>query len=166
LIRLCAQVTTLALADAATLVTGSPAGATTAPAPATVWVDVRANSAWPVGKAVSIVDTYTGTRLRLGACRPGVACIVIREDRKLPRQWAAATYPGWPITKIKLNPTRRTSPYGQRLHTLVHELGHARGIHTHNERCSSVMYYSMRCPSGWIAPTTFTQAERRILRRH
>jgi hypothetical protein len=140
------------------------------PAPAaaanTVWVDVHANSAWPVSRAVSIVDTYTGTKLRVGRCRSGVRCIVIREDRSLPWSWAAATYPGHPVTKIKLNPSRRSSPYAQRLHTLLHELAHARGVYIHNGRCTSVMYHAMRCPDGRVAPNTFTAAERRTLRRN
>jgi hypothetical protein len=153
---------TLVLAMSTVLVVAAPAEAATT---RTVWVDVRVNSAWPVARAVSIVDSHTGTALRFGPCRPGVPCIVIREDASLPRQWAAATYLGSP-TKIKLNPSRRTRPYYQRLHTLLHELAHARGVYTHNARCTSVMYYAMRCPDGRVAPNSFTYAERLTLRRH
>jgi hypothetical protein len=160
--RLWAFAATLALAVPAALVVATPAEAGTT---RIVWVDVRVNSVWPVARAVSIVDSHTGTVMRLGPCRPGVPCIVVREDRNLPRQWAAATYLGSP-TRIRLNPTRRTRPYAQRLHTLLHELAHARGVYTHNARCTSVMYYAMRCPDGRVAPNTFTAAERLTLRRH
>jgi hypothetical protein len=160
--RLCALAASLVLALSAILVVATPAEAATT---RTVWVDVRVNSAWPVARAVSLVDRHTGTALRLGPCRSGVPCIVIREDRSLPRQWAGATYLGTP-TRIKLNPSRRTRPYAQRLHTLLHELAHARGVYTHNARCTSVMYYSMHCPNGRVAPNTFTAAERLALRRN
>jgi hypothetical protein len=160
--RLCTLAASLVLAASAILVTATPAEAATT---RTVWVDVRVNSAWPVTRAVSIVDSHTGTALRLGPCRSGVPCIVIREDWNLPRQWAAATYLGAP-TKIKLNPSRRSRPYAQRLHTLLHELAHARGVYTHNPRCTSVMYYAMHCPDGRVAPNTFTAAERLTLHRN
>jgi hypothetical protein len=160
--RLWAFAATLATATSALLVVATPAEAATT---RTVWVDVRVNSAWPVARAVSIVDTHTGTVMRLGPCRPAVPCIVVREDRNLPRNWAAATYLGSP-TRIKLNPFRRTRPYSQRLHTVLHELAHARGIYTHNARCTSVMYYAMHCPDGRVAPNTFTAGERLTLRRH
>jgi hypothetical protein len=150
------------LAVSPILVVATPAAAATT---RIVWVDVRVNSVWPVARAVSMVDSHTGTALRLGPCRPGVPCIVVREDRNLPRQWAAVTYLGSP-TRIKLNTTRRTRPYSQRLHTLLHELAHARGVYTHNARCTSVMYYAMHCPSGRVAPNTFTYAERRTLHRN
>jgi hypothetical protein len=153
----------LVLSAATTLVSASPANAANS---STIWVDVRVSSVWPVTRAVSLVDSYTGTTMRYGSCRAGARCLVIREDRGLPWQWAAATYPGSPVTRIKLNPSRRGSPYAQRLHTLLHELGHARGLYAHNSRCTSVMYYSMRCPNGNLAPNTFTSSERRTLRRN
>jgi hypothetical protein len=158
---------TVALA-AIVIATALPGGPTPAQAAVirTVWVDVRVNSAWPVARAVSVVDAYTGTRMRFGRCRAEARCLVIREDAGLPGQWAAVTNLGYPITRIRLNPHRRVRPYAERQHTLVHELGHAMGVYTHNPRCVSVMYYNMRCPNGRLAPAGFTAAERRALHRN
>ena len=161
--RLGALLAAFAIATAASLVVTEPAQAASTPV---IWVDVRVNSAWPVSRAVTYVDSYTGSRMRYGTCRAGARCIVIREDGSLPSSYAAVTSVGYPVTRIRLNSHRRWYPYAQRLHTVVHELGHARGLYTHNPRCTSVMYYKMRCPDGRLAPLAFTSAERATLRRH
>jgi hypothetical protein len=137
-----------------------------AAAPRTVWVDVRANGAWPVRQAAAYVDRYTGTTMRFGACRKGSPCVRIRENGDMPRLWAAVTYVGTNPTNIQLNPGRRRSSYTQRLDTIVHELGHAFGIYTHNSSCGSVMYYSLACPNGRDSTLNFSASERTTLRRH
>ena len=42
--------------------------AKTGPATPTVWVNVKVSSRWPIGRAVSFVDHYTGSTLRFGRC--------------------------------------------------------------------------------------------------
>jgi hypothetical protein len=128
-----------------------------------VFVDVDADSAWPVPQAISYVDTFTGSTMRLGQCRNGYACIAIREDWGINPAWGAVTYPSSPRTDMRLNPYRRTSSYDQRLHILVHELGHANGVNEHTTTCTSIMYFNVQCPDGEIAPLTFTAAERVLL---
>ena len=137
-----------------------------AAAPRTVWVDVRVNGAWPVRQAAGYVDRYTGTTIRFGACRTGVPCVRIRENGAMRRSWAAVTYVGTNPTNIQLNTSRRGSTYTQRLDTVVHELGHAFGIYSHNKSCGSVMYYSLACPDGRNSTLAFSVAERATLRRH
>src|SRR4051794_29122411 len=137
-----------------------------AAAPRTVWVDARANGAWPVRQAAAYVDRYTGTTMRFGACRRGSPCVRIRESWGLPPLWAAVTYVGTDPTNVLLNPSRRRSSYTQRFDTIVHELGHAFGIYRHNSSCGSVMYYRLACPDGRDSTLNFSASERTMLRRH
>jgi hypothetical protein len=137
-----------------------------AAAPRTVWVDIHVNGAWPVRQAAQYVDRYTGTTVRFGACRKGAPCVRIRENGKLPPSWAAVTYVGANPTNIQLSSSRRGSSYTQRLDTVVHELGHAFGVYTHNKSCGSIMYYSLACPNGRNSTLAFSAAERATLRRH
>jgi hypothetical protein len=135
----------------------------------TVWVDARGvSSVWHVSAAAAFVDRYTGTRLRLGTCRQGAECIVIREKWNMAPDVAGLTYVGGSPTTIHLNGTKRGMGWGQRYNTMIHELGHARGIYTHDDRCNSVMYRSTNCNDGVgrVAPRIFTAAEKRILRKH
>lgn len=162
ILRVIAVLAVVATAVVAFAVATSPTPAQAASSKI-VWVDVSTSKKWPTSKAIRIVDKYTGTTMKLGKCHTGAKCIVIRESGKLPRSWGAATYPG-AKTKLLLNKNRRSVSYAQRLHILVHELGHANGIYTHTRTCVSVMYSNVRCPSGRLAPLTFTAAERRTLR--
>jgi hypothetical protein len=159
------------LAAAAVLGVGSitvvdPAPAQAAAKRQVVWVDVKVNQAWPVSRAVAFVDKYTGSVMRFGKCRAGARCIVIREDWHLPSLWAGVTYPGSPRATIKLNPTRRKISWAQRYDTIVHELGHASGVYTHNSSCSSVMYFAVTCPNGHVPSVAFSKGEKATLRRH
>ena len=135
----------------------------------TVWVDAKVSAVWQVTSAVKFVDRYTGTRMRLGTCHKGAECIVIREKWNMDGNVAGMTYlNGTPTTKIHLNARNRGwMSWGQRYNTVIHELGHARGILTHDRRCNSVMYESTNCNrgSGRVAPRTFTAAEKSILRQ-
>lgn len=133
-----------------------------------VWVDYRGvNSAWPVRKAAAFIDRYTGTTIRFGACKPNYNCIRITEQAKLGNpSWAAVTYVGGRPTRIQLSAKRRTMSYTQRYDALVHELGHAFGIYSHNKSCASIMYYSLTCPNGRNSKLAFTAAERRTLKQH
>jgi hypothetical protein len=132
-------------------------------------VDARVSSLWHVSSAVRFVDGYTGSRLRFGKCHTGAECIVIREKWNMNSRVAGLTYVGGgPTTTIHLNGTKRWMSLGQRRNTMIHELGHARGIYTHDHRCISVMYESTNCNrgSGRVAPRVFTAAEKKILRRN
>ncbi len=129
----------------------------------TVWIDVRVNSAWPVRRAVGFVDRYTGSQARFGRCHAGSRCIVIRESWRMPSQWGAVTRPGYPKTTLTLNPHRRWTSWSQRLHILVHELGHAYGLYTHPRSCTSIMYHNVHCRNGRLAPLLFTTAQRRTM---
>lgn len=147
-----------------------PATANTAPATPTVWVDAKVNQLWPVRRAVAFVDRYTGTKLRLGKCRQGAECIVIREKWNMDGGVAGLTYVGGGrTTPIQLNARNGGwMTWGQRYHTVIHELGHARGIYTHDHRCTSVMYESTNCNrgTGRLTPRAFTAVEKKILRNH
>ncbi|MFC7479739.1 hypothetical protein ACFQX7_06495 [Luedemannella flava] len=91
----------------------------------------------------------------------------IREKRKLANpSWAAVTYVGNNPTRIELSATRRGMSYSLRYDTLVHELGHAFGVHSHNKSCSSIMYYSLTCPNGRNSTLAFSSAEKAMLKRH
>ncbi len=131
-----------------------------------IWVDTQVNAAWPTAAAVRYVDRFTSSRLTIGRCHAGSRCVVIREDNGLPAAWGAATWPGSPTTLINLNPARRTTDHTERMHILVHELGHAQGIFDHAQACTSIMYGGVRCPNGDYAPLRFTAAQQRILRAH
>ena len=146
----------------------SPVSAHAAATAPTVWVDTRVSSVWHVTSAVRFVDRFTGTRLRLGKCHKGADCVVIREKWNMDRNVAGLTYVGGgPTTTIHLNGWKRGMSWGQRYNTIIHELGHARGIYTHDRRCDSVMYESTNCNhgTGRVAPRTFTAAEKSILRK-
>jgi hypothetical protein len=94
---------------------------------------------------------------------------VIREKWNMNGRIAGLTYVGSsPTTTIHLNGTKRWMGWGQRYNTMIHELGHARGIYTHDHRCNSVMYESTNCNhgAGRVAPRVFTAAEKRTLRSH
>jgi hypothetical protein len=148
------------------IVTAAIQGAVPNPAQAAagvVYVDVAVNQAWPVSRAVAYVDTFTRSTMRFGQCRNGSRCIAIRENWSINPSWGAVTYPGSPRTTMQLNPYRRTTSYDQRLHILVHELGHANGVYEHTATCASIMYFNVQCPGGRFAPLTFTAAERVIL---
>jgi len=134
--------------------------------PRTVWVDASVSRSWPVAATVRDIDRYTGTVARLGRCHTGSACVVIRESRTLPLAWPAATYPAGSKSTIKLNARRTISSSRDRYHILLHELGHAFGIYTHDRTCTSAMYSYVRCPGNRYAPNSFTSAQRAILRTH
>jgi len=141
------------------------------PAPASaaakiIWVDVKVDKAWPISQTMTFIDKYTGSQLRLGTCRANAPCIRIRESWVLPASWAAATYRGFPVTKILLNHSRYHTAYNARFNTVLHELGHASGIIVHTRTCVSVMYANLNCPNGSISPKAFTAAERKILKRN
>jgi hypothetical protein len=136
----------------------------------TVWVDAKVSRRWHVGSAVAFVDRYTGTKLRLGKCHTGAECIRIREKWNMDGGVAGLTYVGGsPTTTIHLNARNRDwMTWGQRYNTVIHELGHARGVYAHDRRCNSVMYSSTNCNKGTgrLTPRTFTAAEKKILRNH
>jgi hypothetical protein len=138
----------------------------TVPTARTVWIDASVGRSWPVAATVRDIDRYTGTVARLGRCHAGSACVVIRESRTLPLAWPAATYPAGSKSTIKLNARRTISSSRDRYHILLHELGHAFGIYTHDRTCTSAMYSYVRCPGNRYAPNSFTSAQRAILRKH
>ena len=153
-------------APAATTAATTTAATTAAAAAKIIWVDVKVNKAWPITRTMQFIDKYTGSRMRLGTCRANAQCIRIRESWLLPTSWAAATYRGFPVTKILLNHSRFHTAYNARFNTVLHELGHASGILAHTRTCVSLMYASLNCPNGNISPKTFTTAERKILKRN
>jgi hypothetical protein len=158
-------------AGAAKTASGTAQVATRAAKPTrTVWVDAKVSRRWHVRSAVAFVDHYTGTKLRLGKCHKGAECIRIREKGNMDGGVAGLTYVGGsPTTTIHLNARNRDwMSWGQRYNTVIHELGHARGIYTHDRRCNSVMYSSTNCDGGTgrLTPRTFTAAEKKILRKH
>jgi hypothetical protein len=119
-----------------------------------------------VSATVRDIDRYTGSVVRFGRCHAGSACIVIRESRSLPLAWPAATYVDGSRSTIKINARRHITSAAERYHILLHELGHAFGIYTHDRRCVTTMYSYVRCPSGRVAPNTFSSTQRTILRGH
>lgn len=132
--------------------------------PGTTWVDVKVHKKWTkdAKAAINFVDRHTGTRVKYGPCRPGLKCVVIRENPRLPRSWGAATYPGKRAV-IYLNPRQRSASSADRFTIVAHEFAHAMGVWNHNPVCSSLMYPQVRC-SGRVLPRTFTPSERSILR--
>lgn len=154
------------LALLVTVLTAAIVGVVPNPAQAAggvVYVDVDVDEAWPVSRAVTYVDALTRSTMRVGECRNGYTCVAIRENWDINPAWGAVTYPSSPRTDLQLNPYRRTASYDQRLHILVHELGHANGVYEHTATCTSIMYFNVQCPDGHVAPLTFTAAERVIL---
>jgi hypothetical protein len=146
-----------------------PAAAAAAAPKRIVWVDAKASKVWHVGSAVAFLNKYTGAKLKRGNCHKGAECIVIREKWNMDPRVAGMTYVnGGTTTTIHLNGTKRRMSWGQRRNTLIHELGHARGIYTHDHTCVSVMYESTNCNhgTGRVAPLRFTRAEKKILHNH
>jgi hypothetical protein len=140
------------------------------PARPVVYISTPAvSSAWPVSQAIAFMNRYTNSKLVRGRCQAGAPCVTISEKQDLGIPNAdALTYPTYGSvrqgerafrTSIVLGfRGRRLSPQ-LRLHTLVHELGHAFGIWQHNSRCTSVMYAWSTC-----GPIRFNAYELAILR--
>jgi hypothetical protein len=160
------------LVGAGVAVDSQPAAA--AVKPRVVWVNVQkgATKHWPIHKALQFVDKYTGTQFKYGKCRANAKCITIKEDWKLAPGYAGmANFTGpyvqlrngqtdWSVV-IQLQPRQRYTAWMMRYDTVIHELGHAMGIYSHNVDESRTMYYMVR----WNAPS-FSPAEKKILKQH
>lgn len=145
-------------------------------------------SKWPVSKAVSGVDYYTGSSIHMVSKCSGKHDCVTMVSAKLSHNhvaetgfctskkgpqikqgfWLVQTY--YNSCQIKVDVKRTNAKpsfynYATRLHTLRHELGHWRGITWHNSSCSDVMYYATRC-HGHLPGYSFSAGERKVLRKN
>jgi len=164
------------IVGAGLVVDSAPAAA--AAKPRVVWVYVQNKNTvtkyWPIHRALKFVDQYTGTQFKYGKCPASgkYKCITIKEDWKLPPLYAGmANFIGpyvqlpngetdW-STVIQLQPRERGRSWWIRYDTVIHELGHAMGIYTHNADSSRTMYWMVRDNKP-----SFSPSEKRILRRH
>jgi len=128
-----------------------------------VWVNSVTSSTWPVSYSVDVTDRQTGSDMRMGACRTGYKCIIIRE-KVIRNEWAAVTYGfGTNRVTIYLNPQRRWYSWYAKRGIVTHELGHANGIYYHSPYCTDLMYARVFCPNGSVPPYRWKSSDVRIL---
>lgn len=132
-----------------------------------VYVDIAVSTAWPTSYAVSWVDQFTGSDMRIHTCVYGRKCIRIRE-KLVNSSWGAVTYGAissysrFNVVKIYLNPNERNWPWSWKAKMISHELGHANGITWHSNTClDGIMYYRIPCTYG--PPWHFTDNQRQRL---
>lgn len=128
-----------------------------------------------LNEALWFVDGYTGSRfvmdskpctsrdklcIKFSFASSGPGCPAV--PRGYTRVACTASSADYSWSWIYLNRTELNKySSAARKYSVVHEMGHARGISSHNSKCTSVMYYK-----GTSCRLTFTYTESKTLRAH
>lgn len=130
---------------------------------------VSGNADRALRQALRFDARYTKSRLIVHKCDTSHYCIQIRygtPSTKAPKGYTVQAETGRGARSALITINRKVNQsYALKVRMYEHELGHAFGL-SHNPRCTSIMYYALRCNAGHgrISPERFTAGERKILR--